>query len=104
MVRDVAVGVLKYGGAVLDGVLYFSGKDAAGSELWRSDGTPEGTYRVADINPGGDSSPSYLTAAGGYVHFIATDGALGQEPWRSDGTAEGTVLVKDLWPGDFTSQ
>ena len=32
-----------------DGVLYFSGTDVDGNEPWRSDGTPNGTYQVADL-------------------------------------------------------
>jgi ELWxxDGT repeat protein len=45
---------------VYNGVLYFSATDGNnpsadhGFELWRSDGTAQGTYLVKDINPGGN--------------------------------------------------
>ncbi len=40
-----------------DGMSYFSATDPAhGSELWRSDGTPAGTYRVTDVCAGRCSS------------------------------------------------
>jgi ELWxxDGT repeat protein len=83
--------------AVVDGIAYFSGWDeAAGRELWRSDGTAAGTWRVADIAAGGpSSSPSKLTNVEGMLYFAANDGS-GEDLWKSDGTAAGTVRIKDL--------
>jgi ELWxxDGT repeat protein len=67
--------------------------------LWKSDGTPEGTSLVADINPGsGDSIPSGFTNFNGTLFFTANDGTNGYELWKSDGTAEGTSLVADINP------
>ncbi len=69
-------------------------------ELWKSDGTTEGTRRVTDIRPGDDSSdPDSLTASQGAVFFAADDGASGTELWRSDGTEAGTFQVEDIAPG-----
>lgn len=80
------------------GALFFGrSTPTSGIELWRSDGTLEGTRLVKEINPGtASSSPSNLTAAGSYVFFAATDGIHGQELWRSDGTEGGTILLKDI--------
>jgi ELWxxDGT repeat protein len=58
-----------------------------------------GPYLVKDIDPGGSSSPSDLTAVGGTLFFNATDVTNDRELWKSDGTAAGTVLVKDIRPG-----
>jgi ELWxxDGT repeat protein len=52
---------------------------SAGSELWRTDGTLEGTIRTDDIYKGSSSSaPSYLTSFGPYLYFAATDDTVGQ--------------------------
>src|SRR4051794_33901280 len=53
------------------GVLYFPAKDPAhGMELWRTDGTTAGTYRMTDICPGPcDSSPGEVTPFKGEVYF-----------------------------------
>jgi ELWxxDGT repeat protein len=75
----------------IDGVAYFSAADrstcAGGScldrELWRSNGNDAGTFRVADINPGDESStPQFLTDVGGALFFVADDGVHGRELWR----------------------
>jgi ELWxxDGT repeat protein len=71
-----------------------------GTELWRSDGTPTGTFLLKDIFPGsGSSRPNNLMALNGTLFFYADDGVHGQELWKSDGTETGTVLVKDVRPG-----
>lgn len=70
-------------------------------ELWRSDGTEEGTRKVAEICPGDDcdAHPADLTYFRGRVYFSANDGESGRELWRTDGTAAGTQQVLDLRPG-----
>src|SRR6186997_352706 len=74
--------------AVLDGKLYFTQFDpTSGMELWRSDGTAEGTVLFKDIWPGvASSSPSQFTPAGDVMFFIADDGVAGRELWKTDGT------------------
>ena len=82
----------------LNGYLYFRGTDDVyGSELWRSDGTPEGTHIVKDINPAfGHSNIQNFSSLNGVLYFSATDGVHGHELWRSDGTEAGTYMVKDI--------
>lgn len=77
------------------GVLYFGSggpdREEHGIELWRSDGTPGGTYEVLDVEPGPDSSlPSHMTSFRGQLYFLARS-----RLWRSDGTAAGTFKVSD---------
>ncbi len=74
-----------------------------GSELWRTDGTSDGTRLVKDIHPTGDSEPGNFTAVGDTLFFRADDGMNGTELWRSDGTLEGTQLVKDINKGSVRS-
>jgi len=73
----------------------------AGSELWASDGTVEGTYRVADIYPGsGSSDPADLVTVGiendkSIMYFSANHPIQGRELYRytGDGRINSVELV-----------
>lgn len=82
----------------MNGVLYYAADDGiTGSELWRSDGTEQGTYRVKDIAVGAPGSgPAELTNVNGELYFVANWNQSSHELWKSDGTESGTVLVKSL--------
>lgn len=72
--------------------------DANGEELWVTDGTPEGTHMVKDINPGpGSGNPCYLGRLNDKVLFSAFTEDEGQELWVSDGTEEGTKMLMDCY-------
>lgn len=77
--------------AEFDGRLYFAAGDAAtGLELWVSDGTDGGTYRFADLVPGGESSwPNRFVADGERVGFTANLGApsFASAAWVLDDTS-----------------
>jgi ELWxxDGT repeat protein len=87
-----------------NGTLYFSAVTPdAGRELWKSDGTTEGTVLVQDLFPGttqyypyevNSSNIDHLTVYKGALFFSATDPAGGRALWKSDGTTTGAVLVK----------
>ena len=101
------------------GGIFFAGYDpAAGCELWHSDGSPEGTLRIADIRPGPESSipapprvpfvtdhpvPPSVVAGAGRAVFIADDGAHGQEPWIAHGPGGPVELLADICPGGCAS-
>ncbi|HYM62422.1 MAG TPA: IPT/TIG domain-containing protein, partial [Thermoanaerobaculia bacterium] len=81
--------------ACSDDRLFFFARSsyAAVAELWRSDGTSEGTLRIKQIPVPSSSSvfPPSILAAGHDVFFaLSSNGQL----WRSDGTPAGTVIVK----------
>ena len=90
------------------GLLYYAGVDPATGEkaLYRSDGTPEGTFR---LNPsdgtdltfssgGAGSGRGFVDAGDGTVYFFGWDATHGQELWKTDGTPAGTSMVIDLNP------
>jgi ELWxxDGT repeat protein len=114
MVKDInASGQQAYPGSYphsltnVNGTLFFSANDGVhGREVWRSDGTANGTGLVKDINPGSaDALKKYanLVNVNGILFFTANDGTHGRELWRSDGTVGGTALVKDINPGSADS-
>jgi ELWxxDGT repeat protein len=93
---------------VVNGLLYFRaarqvwvlggdyGYAMSSVDLWKSDGTANGTVSVKEINSDQSSWPHCLTALNGLVYFTAFDSVHGYELWKSDGTINGTVLVKDI--------
>ncbi|HTK76961.1 MAG TPA: ELWxxDGT repeat protein, partial [Gemmataceae bacterium] len=87
-----------YSSAVLGNVLLYPGGDSpyANYQLWRTDGTPAGTFRVSAFptNTGGPNIGELTTAAGAV--FFRASGIGGDELYKSDGTAAGTGLVKDI--------
>jgi ELWxxDGT repeat protein len=67
--------------------------------LWRTDGTPAGTYLIGSFSSG----TRFLGRLGGYALVAMYDAAHGVELWRSDGTVAGTSLIKDINPGAASS-
>jgi ELWxxDGT repeat protein len=98
--------------ATLGNLHLFCGADpVAGRELWRSDGTVQGTFRLKDISFGAtDSVISYIFPSNGFAWFVVQRGDISPahtvtELWKTDGTTEGTTFVKTCpdthyW-GDF---
>ncbi len=81
----------------VNGVVYFAADDGQhGRELWKSDGTPEGTQLVKDLRPGSASTGFVSLAAVRNVLYFSDESP---KLWKSDGTAGGTVVVTDEFPG-----
>ena len=82
----LADGFAGFQGARLGADLFFlRASHLAPDELWRTDGTPGGTARVA-VLPDGVTGAGYFAATADRVFFLAR-GASGTELWTSDGTA-----------------
>ncbi len=77
---------------------YFVANDNThGLELWKTDGTSQGTEMLMDIAPGAASAaPEELTVFNGKLYFTANDQVHGRELWVTDGTLNGTQLVIDI--------
>jgi ELWxxDGT repeat protein len=86
--------------AKLGNNLFFGADDGVhGVELWKTDGTVNGTLMVKDIFPGyASSNATSLFAFNNKIYFSANDGINGAEVWQTDGTAGGTIMLKDLNP------
>lgn len=70
---------------VFDGYLFFVANDGVnGRELWKSDGTENGTVLVKDINTNGNygSDPMELIIVNNTLYFSADDGPHGRELWK----------------------
>ena len=79
----------------------------SGNELWKRDGTEDGTIRVKDLTPGPASSNlSELTAANNRLFFKQLTLFVDQL-WTSDGTESGTVALQLIqngnWPYNLTA-
>jgi ELWxxDGT repeat protein len=76
--------------AVLGGRLYFIADGVTGNDLWKTDGTVEGTSRVADLDAGDTgSAPTHFLAVDGSLFFLSQEQITGTF-WKSDGTPAGT--------------
>ena len=78
---DVPLKVLGY-------TVFFAGDDGPshGNELWKTDGTPAGTERVTDLNPGSPDglplgSDNNFASLGSTLFFSGDEGEHGFEPW-----------------------
>jgi ELWxxDGT repeat protein len=82
-----------------EGVLLLGADDGISRGLWRSDGTPEGTFLVRQLPSGGFLPFSWPTPLDGAVVFSS-----GTSLWKTDGTFEGTEIVDSslLEPAELT--
>ncbi len=79
------------------GLAFVALQDASGPEPWFSDGTTQGTFLIADLDPGSSGSdPEFLVSTPEHLIFKADSGdgpawwswSLGQEPTRLGATIE----------------
>ncbi len=84
-------------------VFYFAGGQHA--DLWRSDGTAAGTWKVLDFPSGYDVlQPPAITEIGGLVYFVLEAPGIGpDEIWRTDGEPASAELFTTIpsFQGDF---
>jgi ELWxxDGT repeat protein len=88
----------------VNGTLYFSPQDSGSAcgQVWKSDGSAEGTVLVKSIFSGTrGSTPTQLTDFNGALYFMGDGGTNGKGLWKSDATRGGTGLVKDVTPGEL---
>ena len=87
----------RFGGDVISfkvtdkGLVFFivTNQDTHFWELWRSNGTLSGTFKIAD-----KLASELIETIGNTVYFMAGDPTIGTELWKSDGSIAGT---KKFW-------
>jgi ELWxxDGT repeat protein len=66
-----------------------------GVELWRTDGSPSGTSRIAVLDAqSGYGCVSEMASIGGRLYFLLNTGLDSADLWTSDGTEGGTGRLK----------
>ncbi len=79
-------------------LVFFEHLDGTGVEVWRTNGTPDGTFSLGDLNtdPLAANGYSSLIGAVGDQVLLTAEDERGLEPWISDGTPDGTTFLRDL--------
>lgn len=86
-------------------VSFFSRLDTNNvGSLWRTDFSPEGTFKIRDyFLPGATSvygrGKNLFFEDEGLCYFIAADSLTGRELWVTDGTREDTKIVGEVYSG-----
>lgn len=84
-------------GVVNNYTLFLGNTTTNGTELWRTDGTVQGTQLIKDINPGvsGIRIGNYFIKDGVLLFTAAPANSYTYNLWRSDGTSEGTYMLTE---------
>jgi ELWxxDGT repeat protein len=88
----------------MPGNAYFvAGDGTHGPELWRTDGSPAGTYALTDLGPEEHLVEASRTgrpalALDGRIFFAVESPDHGIELWTSDGSPADASLAVDLCP------
>jgi ELWxxDGT repeat protein len=86
-------------GEILNGIMYFGADDGTtGFELWRTNGTTSGTYRVTDLRSGDANIVDVhaMEVLNNRLYFSAVDNTGHWNLFSTNGTASGTVKTKDM--------
>lgn len=113
MVKDIQTGAKGSNPRFITNVdefLVFNAEgEGTGAELWKSDGSEEGTKLLADIEPGSaGSDPESFTNIDGNLFFIASTKLTGRELYKIDiNTATADLpnfkKIVEVWPNPITN-
>ena len=103
---ELSVGIPGRALVVFKDALYFTaGEVYSATEIWKTDGSVDGTVQVTKIVEEDESSsnPIGLTVFNDELYFQAKRRETGAELWKTDGTEVGTVVVTNINPCDRCS-
>ncbi len=103
LIKDINPGILSsipQQLLTIKNITYFVASDSEhGQELWKTDGTKQGTVLIKDLAPGTTGSQiKNLINLNGVLYFSAVSTLPNHEKrqlWRSDGTESGTLELPD---------
>ncbi|MCX7736761.1 MAG: T9SS type A sorting domain-containing protein [Candidatus Kapabacteria bacterium] len=88
----------------MNGYYYFAADDGNGSDLWRTDGTFEGTEKVCEVNTNNIMGAIYnIIVADNTLYFRGLTPTYGWELWISNGNIGNGAMLKDINPGTGSS-
>ena len=77
-----------------DSLVYFRGGGTQGRQLWRSDGTAAGTFKLLEVMPANQNiQTNSLRTLGNKAYFLIRKTSGETEFWVSDGTVSGTIKL-----------
>lgn len=81
---------------------FFANNGTQGSELWRSDGTENGTQLFNELTTGASNSATNISGIvlNDYFLFVTNQNYFSYKLWKSNGTVEGTQLIKEFQNND----
>ncbi len=80
-----------------DDLVYYRGGGTQGKQLWRSDGTAAGTYKLLHITATNQNIQSNsIRTIGNKAYFLIRKSSGETEFWESDGTVAGTLKLTDV--------
>jgi ELWxxDGT repeat protein len=92
---DIGVPITQYQRLhTANGLAYFFADDGVnGGEVWRTDGTIDGTIMLKDISSGGNPYAINFVTLDDDTFFAIDSTDNGASIWKTDGSIEGTVLL-----------
>ena len=79
--------------------VYFYGYNGSNYDLWKSDGTAQGTVQVTFSNV----VPEYMVATSHSLFFVGHNENSEEVIWKSNGTTNGTTIVKNVIEDQYES-
>ena len=102
MVKDILPGnensipTVWYSNTSVNGIMYFVADDGVhGYEIWKSDGTSNGTVMINEGNLFGDFYAYYLTNVNGKIFFSVLSAGIGEELWAFDVNTNGINEIEN---------